>query len=254
MNKKLGFQRFPKVKSELWVPCPKRVRVFFDGKIIADSRRVMLLRQFPIRYFFPREDVNMDWLEPSEQSHTRKLGKTRNWTVKVEDRKAEGAAWQYIDPPSNGHDVEGYVTFDWDSMDEWYEEDEPITVHPRDPYTRIDMLQSSRNVGIVIAGETIAESNRPVLLFETGHMTRYYLYRTDVRLDLLEPTDKHTGCPYKGTASYYSVRVGDTYKENVVWTYRSPYPECSRIQNMLCFYSEKIKEFYVDGELLSETS
>ncbi len=251
MDNKLGYQFIPKVQNELWVPSAKRVRISFNGRIIADSRRTILFRQYPMRYFFPPEDVSIGWLEPGDQSDMGSLGKTKNWTVAVDARKAESAAQQYIDPPSENHDIKGYFAFDWNSMDEWYEEDEPVTVHPRDPFTRIDMMQSSRRVKVVIAGEVIAESNRPVLLFETGHFTRYYFYRTDVRLDLLEPTDKHTGCPYKGIASYYSVKAGDTRKENIVWTYPFPYSECIRIQNMLCFFSERIKEFYIDGELLT---
>ncbi len=254
MNKNLGFQHLPAVKSEIWVPCPKQIRVLFNGKIIADSRRTMLLRQRPERYFFPPEDINMDWLEPAGAPDTEKPERTRTWTVTVGDRKAEEAAWQYIEPPSGGGDAGEYITFNWESMDQWYEEDEPVSVHPRDPYTRIDVLQSSRHVKVVINGETVAESNRPVLLFETGHPIRYYLYRTDVRMDLLEPSDRQTACPYKGRAAHFNVKVGDTNRKHLVWTYNAPYPESARIKDLLCFYTERIEEFYVDGQLLSEAS
>lgn len=252
MNNELGFQFIPTVKSELWVPCPKRIRAFFNGKVIADSKRTFLLRQFPMRYFFPSEDVNHSWLKANGHSNTGRLGKTNNFNVTVNDRQAENAARQYIELSEvAGHDINEYFAFDWHSMDDWYEEDEPVTVHPRDPYIRIDTLQSSRHVKIVIAGEVIAESKRPVLLYEAGHITRYYLYRPDVRLDLLEPSDTRTGCPYKGVASYYSVKVGDTKIDDIIWTYPATYPECNHIQNMMCFFSEKIEEFYVDGELLN---
>ncbi len=253
MNKKLGYQFVPTVKSELWVPSPKRIRAFFNGQLIADSKRTVLLRLFPMRYFFPPEDVNMDWLQANGHSNTGRLGKTNNFTMVAGDRKADNAARQYLELPAvDNVDLKGYFAFDWHSMDDWYEEDEPVTVHPRDPYIRIDTLQSSRHVKIVMAGETIADSKRPVLLYEAGHITRYYLYRTDVRLDLLERSDKHTGCPYKGLASYYSVRVGDEKIEDIIWTYPAPYPECIHIQNMMCFFSEKIDKFYVDGELLNQ--
>ncbi len=252
MNEKFGFQRYPMEQSQLWVTCPKRVRVFFGGEAIADSQRVMLLRTMPPTYYFPREDVRMDLLKSTEHTERGKFGEASYWTVEVGERRAENAAWHFVDPPSSAPDVKGYVAFDWKRMDAWYEEDEPVTVHPRDPYTRLDILQSSRPVKVVIAGETVAESERPVLLFETGLPTRYYLYRTDVRMDLLEPTDKHTECPYKGVASYYSVRVGETLKENIVWTYPFPNPQHTRIQNLLCFYSEKLDGFYVDGQPLPD--
>lgn len=254
MNSKLGFQLVPTVKSELWVPCAKRIRAFFNGKVIADSRRTVLLRVFPMRYLFPPEDVNHDCLKFIRQSEKGRFGKMTNWTIEVGERTAKSAAMQYMNPPSGNYDVKEYFAFDWHSIDQWYEEDEPVTIHPRDPYIRIDTLQSSRHVKVVIAGEVVAESNRPVLLFEAGHYTRYYLYQTDVRLDLLEPSNHKTGCPYKGTASYYSVKVGEIKKENIIWTYPTPHPECIHIQNMMCFYSENIEEFYVDGELLNKGS
>ena len=135
-------------------------------------------------------------------------------------------------------------------MDAWYEEDDEVYVHPRDPYKRIDVLHSSRHVRVVIAGETVAETRRPCLLFETGLPTRYYVPREDVRMDLLEPTELTTRCPYKGMASYWSVRVGDYVAENGVWSYSDPIPECAKIKDRLCFYNERV-DLYVDGELQS---
>ena len=111
------------------------------------------------------------------------------------------------------------------AFDEWFEEDEPVYVHPRDPYTRVDALPSSRHVRVEVGGVEVANSHRPVILFETGLPARYYLPMTDVRLDLLRPTDLRTSCPYKGTAEYWSVVLGDEVHENVVWGYRTPLPE-----------------------------
>ena len=133
-------------------------------------------------------------------------------------------------------------------MDQWFEEDEEIFVHPRDPHTRVDALRSSRHVRVVMAGETVAETTRPVLLFETGLPTRYYIPPEDVRLDLLEPSGAGTRCPYKGVASYHSVRVGGELVADVVWHYPFPIPECPKIEGLLAFYNERV-DLYVDGEL-----
>jgi uncharacterized protein (DUF427 family) len=212
----------------------------------------MLLRELPPVYFFPEEDVQRAFLSEADRREEEKYGQARYWSVTAGEEKAEEAAWQFEDPPDGVPDLTGRIAFDWDSMDAWFEEDEPITVHPRDPYSRIDILQSSRSVEVRVAGETVAKSDRPVLLFETGAPTRYYLYRSDVRMDFFEPTDLGTGCPYKGVASYFSVRVGEIRKKNVVWTYPYPNRQCTPIQNLLSFYHEKLDEFLVDGVNLSD--
>lgn len=250
MNEKVGYTQFSPIQEKVWVSCPKRIRVYFGGRVIADSRRVKLLRQIPRQYYFPARDVMMDYLTEEKGSERGKYGEKHTWTVAVGDREVKGAACHYTDQPKNAPDMTGYLGFDWEKMDRWFEEDEPISVEPRDPYTRLDIRQSSRKIKVVIAGEIIAESDRPIMLFETGVTNRYYLFRDDVRMDLLEETDKRVGCPYKGMASYFSVRVGNTLKENVVWTYPFPNPEYGRLQNLVCFYSDKIDGFFVDGEKL----
>ena len=134
-------------------------------------------------------------------------------------------------------------------MDAWFEEDDEVYVHARDPYKRVDVLHSSRHVKVVVAGQVMAESRRPAVLFETGLPTRYYLPKADVRMDLLVPTDTETRCPYKGTASYYSMRSGSALVRDIAWYYRHPIPECSKIENLICFFDERVDAVYVDGEL-----
>jgi uncharacterized protein (DUF427 family) len=133
-------------------------------------------------------------------------------------------------------------------MDGWFEEDEEVTVHARDPYTRIDILDSSRHVEVKIGGVTVADSCRPRLVFETGSPVRTYLPKTDVRMDLLSPTGTATRCPYKGTASYWSVTVDGTTYDDLVWSYASPLPESTKIAGLVAFYDEKV-DVYVDGVL-----
>jgi uncharacterized protein (DUF427 family) len=120
-------------------------------------------------------------------------------------------------------------------------------VHARDPYKRVDVLHSSRHVKIVVAGQVVAESRRPAVLFETGLPTRYYLPEADVRMDLLVPTATETQCPYKGTASYFAMRSGPTLVQDIAWCYRHPIPECGKIENLLCFFDERVDAVYVDG-------
>lgn len=132
--------------------------------------------------------------------------------------------------------------------DHWHEEDEEVFVHPRDPYHRVDVLQSSRHVKVLVDGEVVAETDRPRILFETGLPPRYYIPPEDVRDDVLLPSDKETQCPYKGIASYYhSVQAGGETREAVVWYYPHPIPAAADIEGHLCFFNEKV-DLDVDGE------
>jgi uncharacterized protein (DUF427 family) len=133
-------------------------------------------------------------------------------------------------------------------MGAWYEEEEEVFVHARDPHKRVDVLASARHVQVMVAGETIAETRRPYLLFETGLPTRYYIPREDVRMDLLTPTAHTSRCPYKGIARYWSVTVGGRTVDNIVWSYPNPIPENPKIKDLLCFFNERV-DLFVDGEL-----
>lgn len=231
-------------------PSPRWVRVTFNGQTIADSKRVLLLREskhLPA-YYFPAQDVRMDFLVPSERRTSCPYkGEASYWTIRVGDRTAEDAVWSYQDPLPERRDIAGYLAFYWDRVDAWYEEEEQIFAHPRDPYHRVDVLESSRHVRVVYAGETIAETRRPMLLFETGLPTRYYLPPEDVRMDLLQPTDLHTRCPYKGEASYWRATIGDGERE-IAWCYPEPLAECPKLKGRVAFYNERVDALYVDGE------
>ncbi len=133
-------------------------------------------------------------------------------------------------------------------MSEWFEEDEPVYTHPRNPYTRVDILASSRHVRVELDGVTLADSHSPKILFETGLPPRYYLPMTDLRMDLLTPSATQTHCPYKGTATYWSVTVGDKSYDDYVWIYRTPLPESQKVAGLACFYNEKV-DLYVNGVL-----
>jgi uncharacterized protein (DUF427 family) len=234
----------------LFEPTRRRVRVMFGGVTIADSRAVMLMleqKRLAI-YYFPVRDVRLDLLVLTSYTHQHAgKGEASFYSVKVGDQLAEKAAWRYLEPERS--DIKDYVAFYWDKMDAWFEEDDEVFVHPRDPYHRVDVLHSSRHVKIVVGGEVVAETSRPRLLFETGLPTRYYIPKVDTRLDLLTPTSTSTRCPYKGKAAYWSVNVKGKEFKDIVWSYPAPIPECPKIENLLCFYDEKVDAVYVDGEL-----
>ena len=243
-----------KPQSEHWVQIeesPRRVRVILGDATIADSKHVMLLREakrLPV-YYFPKADVRTDLMQST--GHTTRCpykGEASYWTVKVGDRAADNAAWSYLNPAPECAAIKGYVAFEWGKTDKWLEEDEEIFVHPRDPYKRVDVLKSSRHVRALVGGESVAETRRPRLLFETNHPVRYYIPADDVRMELLEPSATTTRCPYKGIASYWSVRIGNKLFSDLVWSYQEPIPECPKIKGLFCFFQEREAVIYVDGE------
>jgi uncharacterized protein (DUF427 family) len=195
-------------------PSPKWIRARLGGETVVDSRNARLLHEhdrLPV-FWFPEEDVRMDVL--GESAHTS-------------------------DDPL----LEGLVRVDWDAVDEWLEENERLVGHPRDPYSRIDVRDTSRHVRVTIGGETVAESRRTRVLFEGGLPERWYFPREDVRTDLLEDSDKQTTCAYKGFASYWS--VGD--EEDIAWTYHDPLHDALQIKGLIAFFNERV-DLEVDGE------
>ncbi|HEX9879463.1 MAG TPA: DUF427 domain-containing protein [Candidatus Binatia bacterium] len=234
--------------SPRWVESAKWVRAFLAGKAVVDSKRACLLREGgPPKYYFPREDVRTSLLWHSERKTSfPDKGEATWWTIRVNGKTAENAAWSFPAPAPEASFLKGYISFEWDAMDAWFEEKEEVFVHPRDPFKRIDVLQSSRAVRVVAGGETVAETNEPSLLFEPGHPIRYYLPKADVRLDLLVPSDTRTSCPYKGDARYYSV-VGPRPVKDVAWSYSYPTRECAPIAGRVCFFNERVDALYIDG-------
>jgi uncharacterized protein (DUF427 family) len=229
---------------------PRRVRAAFAGETVFDTRRAKLLHEtghLPV-YYIPLEDVREDLLSPTDHRTTCPVkGQASYWSVRVGDRAAENAAWSYPEPLAGAPPLGGHVAFFWEKLDAWFEEDEQILVHPRDPYHRVDVLDSSRNVRVRIDDELVADSGRPKLLFETGLPTRYYLPRDDVRTDLLVPSGTVTRCPYKGLASYWSVARTDGGAADVVWSYAAPLDGATKIAGLLCFFNERV-DLEVDGE------
>ena len=244
-----GFKTNPDYKIT-FEPSPRRVRVQFNGETVADSVSAHLLfetRHLPV-YYFPRWDVRMDLLQPTEH-HTfcPYKGTASYWTLRLGDKSSENAAWGYPDPFGDVVAIKDFIAFYWDRVDHWYEEDEEIFVHPRDPYKRVDVIASSRHVQVILGGETVADTRRGRFLFETRLPTRYYIPPENVRMDLLVPSDKVTACPYKGKARYYSAKIGGQRFPDIVWSYPEPIPECPKIKGFLCFFNEHVDAILVDG-------
>jgi uncharacterized protein (DUF427 family) len=228
-------------------PSAKRVRAYLGGEVVADTIHPVLVWEVPYypAYYFPVADVRTDLLEPDGGTvHSPSRGDGQTYTVTAGGKQAPGAAVRYADSPIP--ELRDLIRLDWDAMDAWFEEDEEVFTHPRDPYTRIDILPSSRHLRIEIDGVTVAESSNPTLLFETGLPVRYYLPKTHVRLDLLTHTDSESHCPYKGQAEYWSVRTGDTVHEDIAWSYPTPLPESLGVAGHIAFYDEKV-DVFVDG-------
>lgn len=224
-------------------PSPRRVRVLLGGETVADSSDVRLLQppgQTPV-YLFPRRDVRMAALTPSSTiASAPGLGEATFWTAAAGGRRATDAAYSYQQPPESAAAVKDLVAFVWDAMDAWFEEDEEVFVHPRNPYTRIDVLRSSRHVQVRWGDAVVADSTRPRMLLETGLRARWYLPREDVRADLLAPSYTTSRCPYKGVALYWTLRDGDRELTDAAWSYPEPMHDAQAVRGLVCFFDERV--------------
>jgi uncharacterized protein (DUF427 family) len=226
----------------------KRIRAYLGGELVADTTRPLLVWEKPYypTYYFPAADVRAELLTPDGAvAHSPSRGDAGIYSVCAGGQERRGAALHYQQSPFD--ELGDTVRLDWSAMDAWFEEDEEVFTHARDPYTRVDILPSSRHVRIELDGVTVAESTKPRLLFETGLPVRYYLPKTDVRMELLAPTETTSHCPYKGQAEYWSVTIGETVHTDVAWSYRTPLPESQKIAGLVCFYTDRL-EVYVDGQ------
>lgn len=239
---------------------PRRIRVRLGDELVADTTRAQLLVWFGPgmlpTYAIPAEDVRAALLRPSEAPasapHAAAVPHTTAYDVHGAAGIAPGAAFRFGPMPEPLGAVEGHWTFAWEQGLAWFEEAMEVHLHARDTRKRIDVVPSDRHVRVELGGELLAESRRAHALFETDLPTRWYLPREDVRAELL-PSPTVTGCPYKGTATYFSVRVGDMLHADLAWSYPDPVPECPRIAGLVCFFNEHV-DLVLDGERSSRPS
>ena len=236
-------------------PAPRRVRATLGGEYIFDTIRARYVWEWPFypQYYIPVDDIDARFL--IDEHHEMRLGQgtARRHGVRAGDQDRPGTVRVFGDEAIAG--VTGTARFDWDALDAWYEEDEQVFVHPRNPYVRVDALRSHRHVRVSLEGITLAESTRSVMVFETGLPTRYYFDRTDVAFEHLVPTGTRTACPYKGTtSSYWSVRTGEGVREehqDLAWAYDFPTRQLLPIAGLIAFYNEKT-DIDVDGVRLPQ--
>jgi uncharacterized protein (DUF427 family) len=233
-----------------WESLPYRVRAVFERETVVDSRDVKLLHEsgrLPL-FYFPQPDVRLDLLEPSgrEEEQERK-GRAVWLTLRLGERVAPDAAWRFDEPVETASFLAGHVALVWRALDEWFVEDEQVFGHPRDPYSRIDVYTSSRHVRVLRDGEVLAETRRAKALVETGLPVRWYIPPEDVRTELLVPSSRRTRCAYKGSATHWSVRVGDRVVDDLVWAYLQPELDAQPVRDHYCFYNERV-DLELDGE------
>ena len=249
MSQPLGTEPdYPKMAVERGhvEPSPRRVRGYFDGQLVFDTEHARYVWEVPNypQYYIPRADVGDEFLVDDDHPQKVQFGPSRLYSLRAGDATREGAARVF--DADGGGPAAGTVRFDWDALD-WFEEDEPIVGHPRNPYARVDALRSHRHVHVEVDGVVLADTHAAVFLFETGLPTRYYIDRTDVVFANLEPSDTQSLCPYKGvTSGYWSVRVGETVHPDLAWTYDYPLAAVAPIARMIAFYNEKV-DIVVDG-------
>ena len=229
-------------------PLRRRMRVKFGDQNIADSEDVVLLHEpgrYPVAYF-PLGDVRPGVLIAEERvTQHRDLGETRWLTVSLDGREANHAAWEYSALPEYAGVLDGRVAFAWRAMDAFYEEDERIVGHAADPYHRVDIRQSSRHLVVKDGRRVVADSHRPLVLFESGFAPRWYVPREDIDGNALIAVEGQTFCPYKGLASYYD--IGEHKK--AAWSYEKAWPEVARVSNFVSFEADKVDVFLGDKKL-----
>lgn len=232
------------------MPSPKRLRVRVGELLVADTIEALVMQEsdhLPV-YYFPIKDVHEEFLMPSTTTTESPFkGTATHYSINTGVTLVEDAGWRYLEPVKGCPPIAGYIAFYWNKMNHWYEEDEEVFVHARDPFRRIDCLPSSRHVEVFVDGETVADSRRATFLFETGMPTRYYLPISDTRLDLLTPSRYISRCPYKGISNYYHVTVRGKRHENMVWYYPDPVLEAARIRGLVSFYNEFVDRILIDG-------
>ena len=238
------------VETDRIEPAPRRVRGMLGSAVVFDTIRAVYVWEHPHfpQYYIPYVDIDRRYFIDEAHSQHLSRGTARRHGLRADDIDRPGTAWVFGSDALEG--LDGYVRFDWAALDAWYEEDEQVFVHPRSPYSRVDALRSNRLVHIELDGFVLAESSSPVMVFETGLPTRYYLDRTTVAFEHLRPTETETACPYKGrTTGYWTAELkGQTYPD-IAWAYDFPTYQLLPIAGLIAFYNEKV-DIFLDGVLL----
>ncbi len=234
-------------------PAPRRVRAYLGTEKVFDTTRAVYVWEWPHypQYYIPLADVRSDLLV--SEGHSQQTGRG---LVELHGLRVPGSGQTHrpraarLVTKAEVDGLDGMVRFEWAALDAWFEEDEQVFVHPRDPYTRVDALRSDRQLRVELDGVVLADSRSPVMVFETGLPTRYYVNRTDVRFEHLVPSGTVTACPYKGTTSaYWSVQANGTTHKDLAWAYDFPTRQLLPVAGLVAFYNEKVDTFLDDEPL-----
>lgn len=228
-------------------PVPRRIRAVLAGETVVDTTEARYVWEHPAypQYYIPLADVRADALVDEDGTEETPRGDVKLYGLRVRDQHRPQAAKVLGAAKVAG--LDDTVRFEWSALDAWYEEDEVVFVHPRNPYVRVDAIRSTRTVRVESHGVVLAETSSAVLCFETGLPTRYYINRTDIDFTKLVPSDTETSCPYKGTTTgYWSAVVHGRTHPDVAWTYDFTTREVVSIAGLVAFYNEKV-DIFVDG-------
>lgn len=228
---------------------PRRMRGLFAGETVVDSTRVKLMHEYGQlgRCYFPFADVRMERLERNARvSYSPGKGAAVYWNLSVGGRVVENAAWSFSEPDGDIPGLAGYIAFYWNALDGWLEEDEEAVGHVRDPYHRMDVLETSRKVRVSLEGQTLAESDKLFVVHESSLPPRWYFPPDGVTAELT-PSGLSGTCAYKGHGEFYSVRIGSDVYENIAWTYPNPRRDAARIKDHIAYFDERV-DTEIDGE------
>jgi uncharacterized protein (DUF427 family) len=221
-------------------PNPRRVRGTIDQLTVVDSTEVALVWEhayYPV-WYVPVDDVAGTLRPAGDPQPTDRRGPAQPVDLVLDDgRVVADAGLVHLEAPDEV--LRDRVRLRWEALDRWFEETEEVFIHPRSPYARVDALPSDARVVVRVDGTVVADSSRPVILYETGLPPRFYLPPADVRMDLLTPSPTSTGCPYKGQARYWDVTVDGTGHGDLAWGYDRPLPESAPVAGLICFYDEQ---------------
>ena len=228
-------------------PAPRRVRGIAGGEVVFDTTRALYVWEWPHypQYYIPQADIRPGALTPEGDPEPNRQGDAQRQQLRAGRLERPAAARLIVSSPVPG--LSSTVRFEWAALDQWFEEDEEIFVHPRNPYTRVDALRSKRTVRIERDGVVLAASASPVMVFETGLPTRYYLDQRDIRFEHLAPSGTRTECPYKGRVSgYWSARIGERIYPDLAWMYSFPTRQLLPIAGLVAFLNERV-DVFIDG-------
>ncbi|EME80255.1 uncharacterized protein MYCFIDRAFT_216157 [Pseudocercospora fijiensis CIRAD86] len=243
---------------------PRLIQVLFNGRYIVKTTKSVFVWEHPYypQIYIPASEIESYFsarsddlkITPGLEIHDSENNLlATQWTLTVSSKPVEKVLAFSPNLPEPANSLSNLVKIDFESMDQWFEESSKIFVHPKDPFKRIDILQSTRHIRVSIAGHVVADTDTSMHLYETGLPCRYYMPLTRVDASVLRPSTTVTQCPYKGEAEYYSVEVEGKVYEDVVWFYNRPLLESAKVEGLVCFYNEKV-EIEVDGERLEKNA